>query len=122
MGEFRRSDWRSARKPHKCSLCGETIQSGEFYLRCAAKIDGEFYDDCYHEKCAAILEAFCDEYKPHGEFSFDNVEDWLRDQCRDVCKKWQDCHCNIFRCEAIRSIPAIMEVERRNRGARNATD
>lgn len=79
------------------------------------KTDGEFYDDCYHEKCAAILEAFCDEYKPHGEFSFDNVEDWLRDQCQDVCKKWQDCHCNIFRCEAIRSIPAIMEVKRRAR-------
>lgn len=27
----------------------------------------------------------------------------------------KECHCNIFRCEAIRSIPAIMEVERRNR-------
>lgn len=115
MTEFRRSGWHHARKPHKCSLCRETIQSGEFYLHCAAKTDGEFYDDCYHEKCAAILEAFCNEHGHDEEYSFDNVEDWLRDQCQNVCKKWQDCHCNIFRCEAIRSIPAIMEVKRRAR-------
>lgn len=121
MTDFRRSEWRHARKSHKCSLCGETIQSGEFYLHCAAKTDGEFYDDCYHEGCADILEAFCDECEPtNGEFSFANVEDWLRDQCQDVCKKWQDCHCNIFRCKAIRSIPAIMEVEQRNREDENA--
>lgn len=57
---------------------------------------------------------FYDEHGHDEEYSFDNVEDWLRDQCQNVCKKWQDCHCNIFRCEAIRSIPAITKVERRN--------
>lgn len=46
MTNFERQDWRCARKSHKCSLCGETIQSGELYLRCVAMIDGEFYDNC----------------------------------------------------------------------------
>lgn len=115
MTDFERQDWRCARKSHKCSLCGETIKSGELYLRCVAMIDGEFYDNCYHEGCADILEAFDDEYGHGEEYTFDGVEDWLRDQCQDVCKKWQDCHCNVFRCDAIRSIPAIMEVKRRAR-------
>lgn len=113
MADFRRSYWRHARKLHKCSLCGEAIQSGELYLRCDEKTDGEFFDDCYHEGCADILEAFCEWNGRGNEFTHDHVEDWLRDQCQDVCTKWRSCHCNIFRCDHIRSIPAIMEVERR---------
>ena len=115
MTNFERQDWRYARKSHKCTLCGETIQSGERYLRYVVKTDGEFYDDCYHAGCVDILEAFYDWNGHDREYTFDGVEDWLRDQCQDVCKKWLDCRCNIFRCEAIRSIPAIMEVKRRAR-------
>ena len=115
MTNFERQDWRYARKSRVCDLCGRPIWYGQRYLRCVAMIDGEFRDNCYHEGCVDILEAF-DDWNGHGrEYTFDAVEDWLRDQCQDVCKKWQDCHCNIFRCEAIRSIPAIMEVKRRAR-------
>lgn len=55
MADFRRLDWRHARKPHKCYLCGKEIQKGERYFYADGKADGVFFHDHYHESCEEIL-------------------------------------------------------------------
>ena len=104
MTEFIHTEWHHARKPYKCSLCGKIIRDGELYLRSCSKINGELYDDCYHESCDAILKAFCDEQTPDEEYTFTQVEEWLRDCCQDKCQNWRGCECNVFRCDTIRTI------------------
>ena len=44
MIDFGRNEWRTARKPHKCYLCGKEIQKGERYYYADGMADGEFFD------------------------------------------------------------------------------
>lgn len=43
-----------ARKPHRCNVCQQDIQTGEVYYRQAGAEEGELRMWKAHEKCAAL--------------------------------------------------------------------
>lgn len=48
---------RVARKQHKCSGCGETIEPGHRYMRTAALWEQAWHTWKHCQRCAAIVEA-----------------------------------------------------------------
>lgn len=59
-----------ARKPHKCTWCGEMIVVGERYERERCVFEGDPQTNCFHLECAEDLKAAmalepgCFEYNP----------------------------------------------------------
>ena len=99
---------RDARKAHRCSLCGGTIQPGETYVFCVNKYDGEIGSFKEHAKCNEIAneiadfvdaddgiteEEFMDGVNdilhdficPDCEY-FDSIEDPWCEECKEVHK------------------------------------
>jgi hypothetical protein len=56
---FYRDTIRTARKEHKCDLCGHLIPKGQKYHRQSGKDDGDFFDICLHTHCYNILSTYC---------------------------------------------------------------
>lgn len=55
---FSRTEWRKARKPHKCCECRETIPSGVKYQHTTGKWDSiQVYKTC--EACVEIRHELC---------------------------------------------------------------
>lgn len=103
MMEFSRSAKYTAKKPHKCFLCDEQIREGEKYERYTGKYDGDFFDQCFHEECNALLYKFAIDQQ-ENEYSPDWVEDWLCERvCRD-CSQNENCDKNVFRCRNVLDI------------------
>lgn len=50
--------WRTARKPHTCGECKETIQPRSRYLRVVGKSDGRMWTARLCEPCNTILHEF----------------------------------------------------------------
>ncbi|MBC3798485.1 hypothetical protein [Acetobacterium tundrae] len=91
---FYRDTVRTARKEHKCELCGAIIQKGEKYHDKAGNELGDigYTKEC--EKCQPVLEEFCNsEYYERGEgYTEDWIQEWWIDYKCDICKyKYQLC-------------------------------
>ncbi len=55
--EFQRDTWRRARKQHNCCACKHVVQSGEHYMNCFGKWDGEVDTYRYCARCWAFVQA-----------------------------------------------------------------
>ena len=55
---FYRDTVRTARKEHKCDLCGVTIQKGEKYHDKAGN-DPDMWGSKECDKCQSVLDDFC---------------------------------------------------------------
>ena len=52
MGDFFNAvENRKAKKPHKCSYCGEAINSGDTYCFQKGNYDGEWFESKMHPEC-----------------------------------------------------------------------
>lgn len=100
MMEFSKNSVHKAKKPHKCFLCGGEIAVGEKYERYTGKYDGDFFDQCFHESCIAILDKFCRDQKDE-EYQQDWVADWLYGWVCYDCSKKDHCKENVFRCKNV---------------------
>ena len=105
MLEFYNSVEHTARKKHMCFLCGEYIQPKDQYIRASGKYNGDFFDDCYHPSCGALITTFCDGKE---EWAHDWVHDWIRERVCQDCPGYIeemdgafDCKTNCFRCEKV---------------------
>jgi len=103
---FYRDTVRTARKEHKCELCGAIIRKGEKYHD---KAGNEFGDvvclkEC--EKCQLVIYEYFNSnsnYMDEG-YCADWLNDWWRDyKCYDCkheypeCKPDDDCECDYFK-------------------------
>jgi hypothetical protein len=100
MMEFSRISHHVAKKPHKCFLCGGEIAIKEKYERYSGKYDGEFFDQCFHENCIAILDKFCRDQQDE-EYQQDWVVDWIYARVCDGCQNKDLCAENVFRCKNV---------------------
>lgn len=107
MTDFMDISHRAAKKTHKCYLCGKEIEIGEKYFRHRYKADGEFHDECYHDSCETILDAYFRAYKDDDEWDVWAVKDWLQENYCDWC--YGDCYSKKFECEQIKSMIAEKE-------------
>ena len=92
MTEEIMSEWRKARKPHKCNYCGQTIEPGERYYRYVGKYDGEIYTWLGHEKCEYIAGEIWDYCDLDEGMSDEDFENGCFEVCRTFvcpdCEKW----------------------------------
>ena len=75
MPELLRSEIRTARKPHTCSLCGEEIKTGEQYGYDTYKFNGEVYDWKTHMECDAVSSLLWDYVDPDDGMTSDDFLD-----------------------------------------------
>lgn len=61
-----RESWRTARIPHTCSECGETIPAGVRYLYRTGKWDSEWFSFTSCQPCERVRAAACP-CAPFGE-------------------------------------------------------
>jgi len=73
----------TARKPHRCEECRETIHPGEKYARVAQMYEGDFsaYPLCV--VCHACI-PHADYTKHEFEYNISDMLEWYRDELRDV--------------------------------------
>jgi hypothetical protein len=95
--EFYKDEIHTARKTHKCMLCGNEIPVGEKYHRQSGKYEGEFFDRSLHMHCNNIISAYCEE-QSHDEFDADWITDWLNDKYCYDCKHKEDCKISPLEC------------------------
>ena len=99
----------TAHRPHKCHLCGETIPPGACYIREKWRDDG-FHEVKRHIHCDALLDEFLDDNSFTSEYSDDEVWEWLRDRCLELCggDMREECENNPYSCgcmiESIKNI------------------
>ena len=87
-----RSETRTARKLHRCSLCCEEIKPGEQYGYDTYKFDGDVYDWKTHMECDAVSTFLWDYVDPWEGMTSD---DFL-DACADVCRTFVCPDCEHF--------------------------
>jgi hypothetical protein len=83
----RRDDaYRNARKPHKCSACGETIAAGRTYHRTAALWGGTWQVVRRCERCQAIFLHL--EKKIDAEGASEEFCDWELNCGHEYRERW----------------------------------
>lgn len=84
---FYRDTVRTARREHKCELCGAVIQKGEKYHDKAGN-DPDMWDSKECEKCQPVLDEFANsEHYDRSEGYCDEwIQEWWRDYKCDTCK------------------------------------
>ena len=92
MPELLRSEIRTARKPHTCSLCCEEIKPGEQYRYDTYKFDGDVNDLKTHMECDAVSTFLWDYVDPWEGMTSD---DFLY-ACADVCRTFVCPDCEHF--------------------------
>ena len=99
----------TAHRPHKCHLCGDAIPPGAVYIREKWMDDG-FHEVKRHIHCDALLDEFLDDNSFTSEYSDDEVWEWIRDRCIDLCG-WdmrEECENDPYSCgcmiESIKNI------------------
>lgn len=92
----------TANRPHKCHLCGETIPAGVDYIREKWRDDG-FHEIKRHIHCDALLDEYFSSDSFFGEYFDNEVWDWIREKCLDLCgyDEFEDCIDNPFSCEGM---------------------
>ena len=98
----------TARKPHKCFLCNEEITKGEKYVRLSGSYCGDFFDNCFHTDCNALISEYCWVYDDN-EYIPEEIYDWIRDEVCEYCDNKNGCILNRVRCEKVLK---IMEVKK----------
>lgn len=112
MAELYEQRQVTARRPHKCHLCGQKIPPGVWYIREKWKDDG-FHEIHRHIHCDALLDEFFKSahYGNGYEYTEDEVWEWIRDEkCGTLCRTEErdDCDANPFACpRVIQSIANI---------------
>lgn len=66
MTDFHTEVIRTAKKEHRCYLCGDPIPKGEKYVRASGSYCGDFYSAAEHPVCAAYM---ADIYEPDDMIS-----------------------------------------------------
>lgn len=99
---FYRDTMRTARKDHKCDLCGAIIQKGEKYHDKAGN-DPDMWSSKECEKCQPVIDEYFDSnssYRDEG-YCADWLHDWWRDykcpECKyeyPKCNPDADCECS----------------------------
>ena len=113
MLELTRREQRTARKRHRCHLCGKPILPKAEYICEVQKYDGDFNTLRRHIHCDVLLDCVMPEFSIAGEYTDDEVTEILRDTCaalheRGVCEdEWyeqcedRDCYGCFFVQEAL---------------------
>lgn len=73
----------TARKPHRCESCRETIAVGEKYVRVAQKYEGCFWAYRLCVVCYVCIPR-CDYSKHEVEYNVRDMLEWYREELRDV--------------------------------------
>ena len=60
FASFYQSNYRKARKPHKCAECGKKIQPGELYEYAISVYEGDFTARKTCEKCSDLADSLAD--------------------------------------------------------------
>lgn len=85
---FYRDTVRTARKEHKCELCGAIIQKGEKYHdKAGNEPDGIWYTiEC--EKCQPVIDGYFGEKSTNTNdgYTRDDLREWWRSEKCDFCK------------------------------------
>ena len=70
MSEFNATTHPRARKPHKCSECGRTIEPGERYERTAGSWEGDFFTSlaCLHCARARVIADYSDGFRAQWRY------------------------------------------------------
>jgi len=72
---------RTARKVHRCNLCGENILPLEKYNYAKLKFDGELYPWKEHIRCSEVCREIYDLVDPDEGMTMDD----FCEGCREVC-------------------------------------
>ena len=96
------SEWRTARKPHKCNYCGGIIQPKERYNRYVGKYDGEIYTWDSHEKCDYVAQEIWEYCDPDEGLGYEEFNEGCSAVCRTFvcpdCEKYDDGDCEHSYC------------------------
>jgi hypothetical protein len=96
--EFYSERISTARKQHRCEMCGKAIEIGETYGRESGKFYGDFFTRALHIHCQNMEHEYCNEVD--SEFTWDAITDYIQDifcyDCehsarRDDEPEWTDC-------------------------------
>lgn len=86
---FSKANHPTAKKKHKCDLCGECIDIGEKYYRYTGIYDGRFNDKKYHSECITAIHKYCKD-TDCDEYTEDAVNDWIYSK---VCDNHECFYC-----------------------------
>lgn len=92
----------TARKPHTCEYCNESIAAGQKYSRETGKWDGEFFVRKLCLTCNMILRDFASELYDGEGFNWGNVSDFLDEKYCVECHCYQECNEMPARCKNIK--------------------
>ena len=111
----------TAHRPHKCHLCGETIPPGVVYIREKWRDDG-FNEVKRHIHCDALLDEFMNDHSFTNEYTDDEVWEWIRDRCLELCggDMREECEKNPFSC--VRMIACINLINSRKAAEASVRD
>lgn len=87
--EFYRHARMTARKPHTCEYCNESIAAGQKYSRETGKWDGEFFVRKLCLTCEMILREFISE-SGEEEFDWPYVTDHLVEHYCMSCPRYSE--------------------------------
>lgn len=103
MMDFYNAKIQTARKTHKCEMCGQDIKPGEQYSYESGMWDGDFFVRKLHIGCNNILSEYCREID--NEFDYDSItEYWMEHYCANcehrfpLCKPDSKCGSNTETC------------------------
>lgn len=85
---FYRDTVRTARKEHKCNLCGAIIRKCEEYHDKAGNEFGDIFYAKECEKCQPVLDEFCssDHYDRSEGYCEEWIQSWWMDEKCFACK------------------------------------
>lgn len=101
---FYRDTVRTARKEHKCELCGAIIQKGEKYHDKAGNEFGDVVCSKECEKCQPVIDEYLNyEHTDRNEgYCADWIQEWWRDYKCDFCKNvLQECDPDECDCDSL---------------------
>ncbi len=78
----------TARKKHRCEVCGTTIEPGQKYVKKAGVHDGDFWNTSECPECQPIIHEFCSTDYGDDGYHGDYINEWWRDEKCPNCKKY----------------------------------
>lgn len=102
MSEKISSEYRKARKRHRCDYCHGIIEPGEKYHHYVGKFDGNLYAWKSHEKCEFMAQELWDYIDPDDGMDADQFMEGCSAFCRVFicpdCGKWDTDECGESYC------------------------
>ena len=106
--EFYSEACYTARKEHRCEMCGRKIARGEQYVYQSGKWDGDFFTRKLHRQCNLLLYDYCTEVDE--EFTYSSVLEYAEEQychdcehaaCNDDREGWTECKEDVTTCPKV---------------------